>query len=132
MKLLTRAPRQPRAPLPRDIHYCHPAEEVRVFSGLAPRWRLLRACQKGIACPRCGEGPCLSRPVCLERLWAYAAQRRREKYPLPANSSEIILKTIRDGLETSAPRALDAAIDHGLVRLERIKDSTEVQWVDAV
>lgn len=130
--LQSRAPRQPRAPLPRDIHYCHPAEEVRVFSGLAPRWRLLRACQKGIACPRCGEGPCLSRPVCLERLWAYAAQRRREKYPLPAANIEIIRKTLKDNIETSVPMALDAAIDHGLVRLERIKDSTEVQWVDAV
>lgn len=132
MKLQPRAPRQPRAPLPRDIHYCHPAEEVRVFSGLAPRWRLLRACQKGIACPRCGEGPCLSRPVCLERLWAYAAQRRREK------TGPRILATIRDGLATTpatSPAAediLNAAIDHGLVRLERIKDSTEVQWVDAV
>ena len=132
MKLQPRAPRQPRAPLPRDIHYCHPAEEVRVISGLAPRWRLLRACQKGIACPRCGEGPCLSRPVCLERLWAYAAQRRREKYPLPAANVEIIRKTLKDNIETSIPMALDAAIDHGLVRLERVKDSTEVQWVDAV
>ena len=132
MKLQPRAPRQPRAPLPRDIHYCHPTEEVRVISGLAPRWRLLRACQKGIACPRCGEGPCLSRPVCLERLWAYAAQRRREKYPLPAANVEIIRKTLKDNIETSTPKALDAAIDHGLVRLERIKDSTEVQWVDAV
>ncbi len=135
MKLLTRASRQPRAPLPRDIHYCHPAEEVRVFSGLAPRWRLLRACQKGIACPRCGEGPCLSRPVCLERLWAYAAQRRREKYPLQEAYIAYVRKVISDGLEATGQvneTAMNTAIDHGLVRLERIKDSTEVQWVDAV
>ena len=70
--------------------------------------------------------------MCLERLWAYAAQRRREKYPLPAANIEIIRKTLKDNIETSVPMALDAAIDHGLVRLERIKDSTEVQWVDAV
>lgn len=130
MKLQPRAPRQPRAPLPRDIHYCHPAEEVRVFSGLAPRWRLLRACQKGIACPRCGEGPCLSRPVCLERLWAYAAQRRREKHPLPAANVEVIRQAIHSGMAIDA--ALNTAIDHGLVRLERLPNSTEVQWVDAV
>lgn len=130
MKLQPRAPRQPRAPLPRDIHYCHPAEEVRVISGLAPRWRLLRACQKGIACPRCGEGPCLSRPVCLERLWAYAAQRRREKYPLPTANIEAIKQSLSG--DTLRDLALNTAIDHGLVRLERIKDSTEVQWVDAV
>lgn len=130
MKLQPRAPRQPRAPLPRDIHYCHPTEEVRVFSGLAPRWRLLRACQKGIACPRCGDRPCLSRPVCLERLWAYAAQRRREKYPLPAANVEVIRQSI--AMPPWMASALNIAIHHGLVRLERLPDSTEVQWVDAV
>ena len=133
MKLQPRDPRQPRAPLLRDIHYCHPAEEVRVFSGLAPRWRLLRACQKGIACPRCGEGPCLSRPVSLEHLWAYAAQRRREKYPLLAAYVEEIRHALRDNSEDlDGPLSLNIAIHHGLVRLERLPDSTEVQWVDAV
>lgn len=130
MKLSPRAPRPPRAPLPRDIHYCHPAEEARVFAGIAPRWRLLRACQKGIACPRCGDGPCLSRPVCLERLWGYAAQRRREKYPLPADNVEVIRQAINSGMAIES--ALNIAIHHGLVRLERLPNSAEVQWVDAV
>lgn len=127
-----RKARTPRPALPRDPHYFIPAEEDLAISGLGPRWRLLRACQKGIACPRCGEGPCTRRPICLERLWAYAAQRRREKNPIDADSAAIILKTLHRSAATGTPLTLEVAIEHGLVRLERVPDSdTEVQWVDA-
>ena len=62
--------------------------------------------------------------------WAYAAQRRRDKRPLPQANVD----AIRSALYTGAPSALTTAIKHGLVRLELCTTpdgGTEVQWVDA-
>jgi len=128
-----RQARTPRPALPRDPHYFIPAEEDLAISGLGPRWRLLRACQKGIACPRCGEGPCTRRPICLERLWAYAAQRRREVSSLSDLAKARIKAYMRHSNADLAASSLQHAISVGLVRLERVPDTdTEVQWVDAV
>lgn len=72
---------------------------------------------------------CLGRNICIDRLWAFAALRRRDKRPL----CEEDVATVHKGLQTGDARALKAAIRYGLVRLERVPgNDAEVQWVDAV
>lgn len=107
-----------------------PPEDTLATSGLGPRWRLLAACRKGIACPRCGPGLCAQKPICLERLWAYAALRRRER----AGDDRVaearhLLATTQD----IGAALINLAVATGVIRLERVPGSdTEVQWVDAV
>ncbi len=107
-----------------------PPEDILATSGLGPRWRLLAACRKGIACPRCGPGLCARRPICLERLWAYAALRRRER------AGEERVAEVRHLLATTQDIGNDLisrAVSTGVIRLERVPGSdSEVQWVDAV
>lgn len=101
--------------------------------GLGPYFRLVSA-GKTVACPRCKrpvDAKCDGPRLCDERTWAYAAQRRRDKRPLPQANVD----AIRSALSTGAPSALATAIKHGLVRLELCTNpdgATEVQWVDAV
>jgi hypothetical protein len=102
-------------------------------SSLGPYFRLVSA-SKTVDCPRCKrptDAKCDGPRLCDERTWAYAAQRRRDKRPLPQAN----IDAIRSALYTGAPSALATAIKHGLVRLELCTNpdgAPEVQWVDAV
>ena len=102
-------------------------------SGLGPYFRLVSA-SKTVDCPRCkrpADAKCDGPRLCDERTWAYAAQRRRDKRPLPQANVD----AIRSALYTGAPSALTTAIKHGLIRLELCTNpdgGAEVQWVDAV
>lgn len=110
-----------------------PAAIESATSGLGPYFRLVSA-GKTVACPRCSrpiDAKCDGPRLCDERTWAYAAQRRRDKYPLPQAN----IDAIRGALYTGVKSALATAIKHGLVRLELCTNpdgATEVQWVDAV
>lgn len=107
-----------------------PPEDILATSGLGPRWRLLAACRKGIACPRCGPGLCARRPICLERLWAYAALRRRER---AGEANVIEARRLLATTEVPTDNLINFAVSTGAIRLERVPGSdTEVQWVDAV
>ena len=110
-----------------------PAAIESATTGLGPYFRLVSA-GKTVACPRCKrpvDAKCDGPRLCDERTWAYAAQRRRDKYPLPQAN----IDAIRSALYTGGKSALATAIKHGLVRLELCTNpdgTTEVQWVDAV
>jgi len=103
-------------------------EKFVALRGLGPEFRL-RMGAKEVACPKCNQTTgktCFNGRVCDERVFAFAAYRRR------CNAHPGAFLEAKHGLTTAPknPDAINRAIDLGLLRLTRAEDGSP-QWVDA-
>ena len=108
--------------------YALPPEDALATSGLGPRWRLMAASVKH-PCPRHGDGRCGNLGACNERVWAYAAKRRRERWKtIESHDAESLVEVCKAAAHD--PVSLEWCIKYGLVRLAYDKDGA-LEWVDA-
>lgn len=104
-------------------------EKAVALQGLGPEFRL-RMGAKEVACPKCDQvagATCFNGRVCDDRVYAFAAARRRHN----AGDGQVIdVRRLLKSSATPSSEMLNLAINTGVVRLTRAVDGSP-RWVDA-